>query len=485
MNESIANTSKLADPFAAAESFGNYYEDNKRHEFLLQLVHLTEFTNTILFIVGELESGKTALLQQFVNLAGDEWILCVTSAAEVTTTVSLMRKLSQDFKLPGLPHSSVNQTFIEQLSLSKQKGHTPVLIIDDADKLSAELLDTLLHLSTNIFQVDLRIILAGREIPSLLQQMDDSDERGITELPLPAFTELQTAEYIASRLSLSDIPDVNPFTQDLIHKIHKQSKGQPGHINVLASTILKESLMKPDKLNIPFGKPSGQQSALKLIALALGISVVLSVYLFNTGDDDVVTVDDLLEQTLTPGAAGDTVTKSLAIPEIETEKKIESDNFSDNDKVFASSNDEELTSSEKSTMQSPAILQSQDFASSNEENEAITKTEKSSKNKISNKSGDSGEAWINAQNPKHYTIQIISFASAQDAQEFIDKMGLAAEVHYFSFKKGDKLFFPVIIGEYSNKSLAVDGSKVLPKKLAKLKPWIRSFRSIQNLLSMQ
>ncbi len=476
MNESIANTSKLADPFAAAESFGNYYEDNKRHEFLLQLVHLTEFTNTILFIVGELESGKTALLQQFVNLAGDEWILCVTSAAEVTTTVSLMRKLSQDFKLPGLPHSSVNQTFIEQLSLSKQKGHTPVLIIDDADKLSAELLDTLLHLSTNIFQVDLRIILAGREIPSLLQQINDSDEPGITELPLPAFTELQTAEYIASRLSLSDIPDVNPFTQDLIHKIHKQSKGQPGHINVLASTILKESLMKPDKLNIPFGKPSGQQSVLKLIALALGISVVLSVYLFNTGDDDGVAVDDLLEQTLAPGAAGDTVTKSLAIPEIETEKKIESDNFSVNE------NDEELTPSEKNTIQSPTILQSQNFASSNEDNEAITKTEKSSKNKISNKSGGSGEAWINAQNPKHYTIQIISFASAQDAQKFIDKMDLAAEVHYFSFKKGDKLFFPVIIGEYRNKNLAVDGSKSLPKKLAKLKPWIRSFRSIQNLL---
>lgn len=512
MDEMIEKKNSLTDPFAAVASFSNYYEDNVRREFLLQLVHLTEFTNTILFIVGKYESGKTALLQQFVNSADGQWILCVTSATEVATTVSLMRKLSHDFELPGLPHSSVNQTFIEQLSLTKQKGHTPVLIIDDADKLSTELLDVLVQLSTNIFPVDLRIILAGRSIPQILLQMNDTDDPGITELSLPPFTELQTAEYISSRLSLSNFSGANPFTQDLIHKIYKQSKGQPGHINVLASTILKEALMKPDNVNIQFGAPRRQQSALKLVALALGISVLLSVYLFNTTDE---------EQILDPEVATDNeeekLTKMLAIPGIEAGDGLGEQDVSTPNQSFSSRSDKMIGAQESAEHTISLALKNKNAESADvahlapktADSLAQSKDEITGGNKIAgivtdiaasstlepeiaqvnpirkNKAKDEsrGEAWILKQNSKHYTIQLISFASAKAAQNFINKMGLAADAHFFSFKKGKKVFFPVIVGAYNSKSSAIDRSKALPEQLAKLKPWIRSFKSLQNLLS--
>ncbi len=507
MDDMLESKDTLTDPFAAVASFSNYYEDNVRREFLLQLVHLTEFTNTILFIVGKYESGKTALLQQFVNSADGQWILCVTSATEVATTVSLMRKLSHDFELPGLPHSSVNQTFIEQLSLTKQKGYTPVLIIDDADKLSTELLDVLVQLSTNIFPVDLRIILAGRSIPQTLLQMNDTDDPGITELSLPPFTEMQTAEYIASRLSLSDFSGANPFTQDLIHKIYKQSKGQPGHINVLASTILKEALMKPDNANIQFRTPGRQQSALKLIALALGISVLLSVYLFTTSDED-----QLLDPVVVIDDEEEIVTKTLAIPGIEADEEFGEQDLSTLNEGFPSRSDKMLVAQESVEKAMSPALKNKNAESSNTANveqktngsnsqvqskDEITggnkiadiatsstfESEKAQVRKNKDKEKSLGEAWILKQNSRHYTIQLISFASAKAAQGFIDKTGLAADAHFFSFKKDKKVFFPVIIGAYKNKSSAINRSKALPEQLAKLKPWIRSFNSIQNLLS--
>jgi general secretion pathway protein A len=122
-------------------------------------------------------------------------------------------------------------------------GQNNVLIIDEAQSLSAEVLEQLrllTNLETNERKL-LQIILIGQpELREMLArpQLEQLAQRVIARYHLDALSSRETAQYIQHRLSVSGLSAVLPFDAASIQRIHVLSGGVPRRINLLCDRAL-------------------------------------------------------------------------------------------------------------------------------------------------------------------------------------------------------------------------------------------------------
>ena len=122
-------------------------------------------------------------------------------------------------------------------------GQNNVLIIDEAQNLSAEVLEQL-RLLTNLETSErklLQIILIGQ--PELRQvlarpELEQMAQRVIARFHLDALTESETAQYIQHRLSTAGLRRGTLFDSAAVKRVHLLSKGVPRRINLLCDRAL-------------------------------------------------------------------------------------------------------------------------------------------------------------------------------------------------------------------------------------------------------
>jgi general secretion pathway protein A len=122
-------------------------------------------------------------------------------------------------------------------------GQNNVLIIDEAQSLSAEVLEQLrllTNLETNERKL-LQIILIGQpELRDMLArpELEQLAQRVIARYHLDALTPQETAQYIHHRLSVSGLKGALPFDEAAMQRIHALSRGVPRRINLLCDRAL-------------------------------------------------------------------------------------------------------------------------------------------------------------------------------------------------------------------------------------------------------
>jgi hypothetical protein len=87
--------------------------------------------------------------------------------------------------------------------------------------------------------------------------------------------------------------------------------------------------------------------------------------------------------------------------------------------------------------------------------------------------------WIKGRNPGHFTLQLAAMGDEQDVKEFIKQQAQAGRFAYYRKKQKGRNFFVVIYGSFANRA---DAEKAAAR-FASLKPWIRDFGSIQEIMS--
>src|SRR5439155_9333465 len=104
-------------------------------------------------------------------------------------------------------------------------GRNNVLIIDEAQNLSADVLEQLrllTNLETNERKL-LQIILIGQpELRAMLArpELEQLAQRVIARFHLEALSEAETAQYIAHRLAVAGMSGLIPFDRDARHRVH-------------------------------------------------------------------------------------------------------------------------------------------------------------------------------------------------------------------------------------------------------------------------
>lgn len=95
------------------------------------------------------------------------------------------------------------------------------------------------------------------------------------------------------------------------------------------------------------------------------------------------------------------------------------------------------------------------------------------------KGGVKREAWIKAQNPEHFTLQI---STASSEQAIIDLIKDQERGAYFKRKHNGKFQYTAIYGVFKSHDSAVKARATLPSTMQKLEPWVRKFAAVQKLL---
>ena len=92
------------------------------------------------------------------------------------------------------------------------------------------------------------------------------------------------------------------------------------------------------------------------------------------------------------------------------------------------------------------------------------------------------EAWVLAQNPGSFTLQLGSVTGEKDIRRFVQDHGLAAEGGYVAIVIDGATRYNALYGSYPSYAEAQQAAEHLPPSLGSVKPWIRNFGILQKLL---
>lgn len=195
-------------------------------------------------VTGEVGAGKTTIIRRYLKDAGsDVTVGVITNSSH--SLGSLLSWVATAFELDNRNSTdtiALYSTFIEFLLAQYAAGKRTVLIIDEAQNLSADLLEELRMLSNVNNERDqlLQIILVGQ--PELLDTLRRNDLRQFVQrisvhCHLDALPPEETVAYIRHRLAVvGGKPDI--FNLEACAAVHYFSGGVPRLINLLCDQAM-------------------------------------------------------------------------------------------------------------------------------------------------------------------------------------------------------------------------------------------------------
>lgn len=194
-------------------------------------------------ISGDIGTGKTTLIRKLLNQADTDLRIGLISNTHKTFG-DLMQWIALAF---DLPHSGKNkvelyQDFMDFIIREYAQGRRTVLIVDEAQNMSAETLEELRMLSNVNADKDqvLQIILVGqRELRTTLQRPDlvQFAQRIGVDYHLEPLNEEETRDYITHRCKTAGgKPDL--FSDQACALVYGFTGGVPRLINLLCDTAL-------------------------------------------------------------------------------------------------------------------------------------------------------------------------------------------------------------------------------------------------------
>jgi general secretion pathway protein A len=195
-------------------------------------------------ITGEIGSGKTTLLQSFLGELGDDVIYAMVSQTQLSPSQFLQAVLTEFGFKPFKQRKvelldTLNMFLIDQYA----KGKKVVLIVDEAQNLSAKVLEEIRMISgieTHKEKV-LRIILAGQ--PELKDTLDSPELKQLVQRVRLRFhvgplDMREMGEYIEHRLKVAGGVAGKLFKPDSYDIIYRYTGGVPRLVNTLCDTAL-------------------------------------------------------------------------------------------------------------------------------------------------------------------------------------------------------------------------------------------------------
>jgi general secretion pathway protein A len=232
-------------PFNLTPDPGFLFLPSKHKEALAGLTYAVLERKGFVVLTGDAGTGKTTLINSvFSRLPADR----VESSVMLNPTLTpseFLESVLLDFDIPDVPASKAQRLWKLQefLARTHQQNRLAVLVIDEAHKLSPEVLEEIRLLGNYESSADkfLQILLLGQsELDDLLNRQDlrQFKQRIALRLYIDRLTPSEVQQYITFRWVKAGARDVPPFTSDAMSGIIQWSGGIPRLVNSICDTAL-------------------------------------------------------------------------------------------------------------------------------------------------------------------------------------------------------------------------------------------------------
>jgi general secretion pathway protein A len=237
------------EPFSIAPDPRYLFMSERHREALAHLLYGVNGGGGFVLLSGEIGAGKTTVCRCFLEQIPKRCNVAYIFNPKLTAT-ELLKSVCDEFRIPYQhegPGAATVKDYLDPLNdfllRTHAVGQNNLLIIDEAQNLSADVLEQL-RLLTNLETSErklLQIILIGQpELRTMLErpELEQLAQRVIARFHLDALSEAETVQYIKHRLAVAGMRKGQPFDREALRRIHKLSRGVPRRINLLADRAM-------------------------------------------------------------------------------------------------------------------------------------------------------------------------------------------------------------------------------------------------------
>ena len=233
-------------PFSIAPDPHYLFMSERHREALAHLLYGLDGGGGFVLLTGEIGAGKTTVCRCFLEQIPANCNVAYIFNPKLTVT-ELLQAICDEFHVQVPPGALTVKDYIDPLNAfllaQHATGRNNVLIIDEAQNLSADVLEQL-RLLTNLETSErklLQVVLIGQpELRGMLArpELEQLAQRVIARFHLGALSEAETAQYIRHRLTVAGLTGALPFDRAGLRLIHQLTRGVPRRINLLCDRAL-------------------------------------------------------------------------------------------------------------------------------------------------------------------------------------------------------------------------------------------------------
>jgi general secretion pathway protein A len=217
----------------------------KHREALAGLTYAVLERKGFVVLTGDAGTGKTTLINSALNRLPADRVESSIILNPTLTASEFLESVLLDFDIPDVPSSKAQRLWRLQefLARTHNQNRFAVLIIDEAHKLSFEVLEEIRLLGNfeSAAEKYLQILLLGQsELDDLLNRYDvrQLKQRIALRLYIDRLNTAEVQQYIRFRWAKAGAREAPPFTADAIAGVIRWSQGIPRLINSICDSAL-------------------------------------------------------------------------------------------------------------------------------------------------------------------------------------------------------------------------------------------------------
>jgi general secretion pathway protein A len=232
-------------PFNLTPDPSFLYLPTKHREALAGLTYAVLERKGFVVLTGDAGTGKTTLINSVLNRLPADRIESSIILNPTLTASEFLEGVMLDFDIPDVPASKAQRLWKLQefLARTHHQNRYAVLVIDEAHKLSLEVLEEIRLLGNFEGPAEkfLQVLLLGQsELDDLLNRQDlrQLKQRIALRLYIDPLTTAEIQQYIRVRWAKAGGREAPPFTSDAVAGVIQWSQGIPRLINSLCDSAL-------------------------------------------------------------------------------------------------------------------------------------------------------------------------------------------------------------------------------------------------------